>query len=304
MSHSMMRRVVLLAVAQCCFAGLVKTAHADGRPSAWSDLWRTPDEQGRALLDAGQPADAAARFHDPRWQAYADLEAARYPQAAKLLAPFTDADSEYNHGNALAESGQLEAALAAYDAALRLAPGDPDIRHNRDLVERALRQQQQSRRNGSGSQQSGGSGPQSNGSGRMASSGSRAGAGQSGSSGQQPNSPQASSERRAGRSRDAAGEARRDATFAQSVARAQQQQGGSHNAGRPQAATKGAGQGPAQDSLAAGGTQTPQQKPETERQLMLDEWLRQIPDNPAGLLRRQFLIDHMMRQQNGPGSAP
>ncbi len=61
-------------------------------------------------------------------------------RAAKLLAPFTDAQSEYNRGNALAQSGQLQAALAAYDAALKHAPADNDIRHNRDLVARALRQ--------------------------------------------------------------------------------------------------------------------------------------------------------------------
>ena len=304
MSHSLKRRFALLAVAQLCCAGLMQSAHADGRPAAWSDLWRTPDQQGRALLDAGQPASAAARFHDPRWQAYADLQAARYRQAAKLLAPFTDADSEYNHGNALAESGQLQAALAAYDAALKLAPADRDIRHNRDLVERALRQQHQSRGNGPGAQPSGSHNPHSNGGGRPGSNASRAGAGQSGSSGQQPNSPQASSEQRAGDSREAPGEAQSDATFASSVARAQRQQGASRNASRPQAATKDAGQGRAEDRRAAGGTDTPQQKSATERQLMLDEWLRQIPDSPAGLLQRQFLIDHMMRQQNGPAGAP
>lgn len=297
-----MRAVVLFAAVQLCCAGLMPAALADGRPGVWADLWRSPDQQGRALLEAGQPANAAARFDDPRWQAYADLAAARYRQAAKLLAPFTDAGSEYNHGNALAESGQLQAALAAYDAALKLAPADRDIRHNRDLVARAL--QQQSRRNGSGAQQSGSHGAQSNSSGRMAANGSRAGAGQSGSSGQQPNSPQASSERRAGGSKDAAGEARRDATFARSIARAQQQRGGSRNAGRPRAAAKDARQGPDEDNLAAGGRQTPPKEPETEQQRMLDEWLRQIPDNPAGLLQRQFLIDHMMRQQNGPGGAP
>jgi len=283
---------MLVAVVQLCGAGLMETAHADGTPHTWSDLWRTPDQQGRALLDAGQPANAAARFHDPRWQAYADLQAARYRQAAKLLAPFTDADSEYNHGNALAESGQLQAALTAYDAALKRAPTDRDIRHNRDLVERALRQQQQSRGNGSGAQRSGAHNRQSNAGGRLASNGSRAGAGQSGSSGQQPNSPQATSERRASRSRDAAGEAQRDATFARSIARAQQQQGGSRNDGR------------AEDSRAAGGTERPQQKSTTERRLALDEWLQQIPDSPAGLLQRQFLIDEMRRQQGGPAGAP
>ena len=43
--------------------------------------------------------------------------------------------------------------------------------------------------------------------------------------------------------------------------------------------------------------QTPKQKPETERQLALDQWLRQIPDSPAGLLQRKFLIEHMVKQQ-------
>jgi Ca-activated chloride channel homolog len=284
---------MLLVAAQLCCSGLIASAHADGRPGAWSDLWRTPDQQGRALLDAGQPANAAARFHDPRWQAYADLAAARYRQAAKLLAPYTDADSEYNQGNAFAESGQLPAALAAYDAALKLAPADRDIRHNRDLVESALRRQQQSRSrgNGSGAQQSGGHNPRSSGGGRRGSNASRAGAGQSGSSGQQPNSPQAASEQRSGSPRDAAGEAQRDATFARSVARAQRQ-GGPRNAGH------------AEDSRVAGGTETPREQSETERQLRVDEWLRQIPDSPAGLLQRQFLIDHMLRQQNGPADAP
>lgn len=304
MSHFILRRFVLLAVAQVCCAGLMsETASAGGWATLWSDLWRTPDQQGQAMLAAGEPLQAAARFHDPRRRAYADLAAARYRQAAKLLAPFTDAQSEYNHGNALAESGQLQAALAAYDAALRLAPADADSRHNRDLVERALRQQQQARQNAAVSRQSGGRSAQSRGGGQMASNGARAGAGQSGSSGQQPNAPQASGERPAG-SREAPGEARRDATFAESVARAQRQQDGLRKASQVQAGSKRAGQAPNKDTPDAGGAATPQQKPETERQLMLDQWLRQIPDSPAGLLQRQFLIDHMMRQENGPGGAP
>jgi Ca-activated chloride channel homolog len=303
MSPFPVRRVVLWAVAQLCCAGLMSdAARAGGWPIAWSDLWRTADQQGQAMLDAGEPALAAARFRDPRRRAYADLEAGRYPQAAKLLAPFNDAQSEYNDGNALAGSGQLQAALAAYDAALKLAPTDKDIRHNRDLVERALRQRQQSRQNGSGSRQSGARSSQTTGSGQMGSNGSRGAAGQSASSSQQPNAPQAAREHRGGGSQEASGEAQRDATFAAAAARAQQQQGGSRSKSQAQAPSKGAARGPDADKLVAGGTETPKQEPETERQLMLDQWLRQIPDSPAGLLRRQFLIQHMMRQQDGADS--
>jgi len=349
-------RLALLAAAQLFCAGLMsEPALAGNALSAWSDLWHTPDQQAQALLDAGQPAQAAERFHDPRRRAYADLQAGRYQEAAKLLAPFSDAEYEYNRGNALAKSGQLQAALAAYDAALKQAPADKDIRHNRDLVERALRQQRRSaqsssrkgRQGGQGtassgqqSQQSsggqqGGSGPQQSGSGSQQSggaaqqaggasqhsaargsqsSGSQAGSNQSGNSGgQEPgqgNDSQASSVSQAtgssGSSKDAPGQAQRDAALAAKLAREQGQRSQSSYStqgqdskrnGPPDLAPKNAGKAPGPEGLLAGGTQTPKQKPETERQLALDQWLRQIPDSPAGLLQRKFLIEHMMRQQ-------
>lgn len=298
--------------------------------AAWSGLWRTPDQQGQALLDAGQPGKAADRFRDPRRRAYADLQAGRYHDAAQLLAPFTDAESEYNRGNALARAGALQAALAAYDAALKQAPADKDIRHNRDLVARALRQQhpppqssrsggrsgdesragQQSagagRQSGSGSQQSQSRGGQTGGGGQQASDGSRPGANRPGSSGQQQ-----SGRGNTDAGREAPGQAKRDAEAAAALARQQQQQrgktgnggqaAGTMAKGAPESATKGGGKNPGAQSLLAGGTQTPRQKPASERQLALDQWLRQIPDSPAGLLQRKFLIEHMLKQQ---GDAP
>lgn len=336
-------RTALLAATLFCWLLLASgTACAVNAPAAWSDLWRTPDQQGQALLDAGQPAQAAERFHDPRRRAYAEFEAGHYEDAAKLLAPFTDAQSEYNRGNALAETGQLQAALATYDAALKQAPDDRDIRHNRDLVERQLRQQQQStrsssgkgrqgghgsgspgqqqggagQRSGSGSQQSGASGSQSagGGQGQTASNGSRNGGNQAGNSGPPggggiqsgSGGPQAAGASGSGNSRESPGQAQRDAELAANFARARQQQGragnpaqaqGSQQNGKAGQTRNGAGKGP-DSGLLAGGTETPKQKPETERQLALDQWLRQIPDSPAGLLQRKFLIEHMMKQQD------
>jgi Ca-activated chloride channel family protein len=331
------RRLILLAAAPLCCALLSEPALAGSAAGVWSDLWRTPDQQGQALLDAGRPAQAAERFHDPRRRAYADLQAGHYQDAAKLLAPFTDAESEYNRGNALARSGQLQAALAAYDAALKQAPGDRDARHNRDLVERALRQRQRaagsSSRNGrqggqgaasgqqpqqsAGAGQQGGTrGPQA-GSGRMASSGSQGGDNQTGNSGRQSphgndsqaaSAPQAAGASGSGSSKEAPGQAQRDAALAANLAREQRQRGGTGNPTQSQAPQrsgpselepKGGGNAPETGNLLAGGSQTPKQKPETERQLALDQWLRQIPDSPAGLLQRKFLIEHMMRQQGG-----
>jgi Ca-activated chloride channel family protein len=312
-------RIAMLAAQLCCVALMSEPALAANASSIWSSLWSTPDQQGQALLDAGQPARAAARFRDPRRRAYADLQAGGYTGAAKLLALFTDAQSEYNRGNALAKSGQLQAALAAYDSALKQAPADQDIRRNRDLVARALQQQQRQRQR---QQQQQGQSPQSSsGSGRR---GKQAGgsqgqrpqnssSGQQGSSRSQQSGNNASQQSRPGGSQSpgndqatASGsrpganrpgnsaQAQRDAAEAAALAREQRQRG---------TAAKENGKAPGSDSMLAGGTQTPKPKPETERQMALDQWLRQIPDSPAGLLQRKFLIEHMLRQQDG-GNPP
>lgn len=293
-------RAVLLAGQLCVAALLSRTVLAAGAASVWSDLWRTPDQQGQVLLDAGQPAQAAERFHDPRRRAYADLEAGRYDAAAKQLAPLNDVESEYNRGNALARSGNLQAALTAYDAALQQTPADGDVRHNRDLVARALQQQHQSpqssskggqgqqqpksQHGGSGSRQSG-NGSQSAGGSQTAANGSQAGANRPGNGAQQHATGNG-----ANTSREAPGQAQRDAAQAAALARAQRERGATGN--------KAQAQGAQRDGLLAGGRRTPKQQPETERQLALDQWLRQIPDSAAGLLQRKFLIEHMMRQQD------
>ena len=38
-------------------------------------------------------------------------------------------------------------------------------------------------------------------------------------------------------------------------------------------------------------------QPPSEQALALEQWLRQIPDDPSGLLRRKFLIEHLRREQ-------
>jgi Ca-activated chloride channel homolog len=316
--------VLLLAAAQLCGVLFMSApALAANASNTWSSLWRTPDQEGQALLDAGQPAQAAQHFQDPRRRAYADLQSGGYSGAAKLLAPFTDARSEYNRGNALAKSGQLQAALAAYDSALKQAPADKDVRHNRDLVERALQRQEQhqqspqsssqhGRQGSQGSQGQGGQGgtsqgqrPQSSANGKQGSSGSQ----QSGSASQQSQdggSQSTHSSPQAGANANQPGnssQAQREAADAAALARAQRQRGAATNAAQRGRGSEQNGKAPGtDDNLLAGGSQTPKQKPETERQMALDQWLRQIPDSPAGLLRRKFLIEHMIRQQDSGGS--
>ena len=45
----------------------------------------------------------------------------------------------------------------------------------------------------------------------------------------------------------------------------------------------------------------PEQRAQTEHQQALQQWLRQVPDDPGGLLRRKFALEYQRRQAKGEG---
>ena len=67
-------------------------------------------------------------------------EAGDYSGAAQRFAEGNDAHAHYNRGNALAKSGELEAALDAYEQALELQPDLRPALTNKALVESLLKQ--------------------------------------------------------------------------------------------------------------------------------------------------------------------
>jgi Ca-activated chloride channel homolog len=268
---------------------LVGVAHA----SLWSDLWSTPDQQGEQLLKSGQAAAAAARFRDRRLRAYAELEAGHYETAARELAAFDDLESQYNRGNAFARAGQLEQALRAYDDVLARNPQHRDARHNRDLIARAL-----ARRD-----------PASEGEEEESAAADQQGRAEQGGGTPSQDDTRRSGERHAQSTQaDGQGEgeaggadtpegAQRDARLAASLKRESRdgQRAPSTSMARQRAGKPSApSDTPAVDE-ADGGTRSEQ--PKSEEAIALEQWLRRIPEDPEGLLRRKFLIEHLMRQQ-------
>ena len=106
----------------------------------FQDLWLRPDQQGQRLLEERRPAEAAQRFEDPQWKGIAFYEAGDYASAAQRFAEGNTAADHYNRGNALARSGELEAALDAYEQALERQPDFPAAVNNRALVQNLLDQ--------------------------------------------------------------------------------------------------------------------------------------------------------------------
>jgi Ca-activated chloride channel homolog len=296
--------------------------------SSWSDLWYRRDQQGQHALQAGDSKRAAELFADPRRQAYAELQSGQYAAAAKRLEPFADADSQYNRGNALAKSGDLQAALNAYDGALAHADVESSLRrdaqHNRDLVARQLQAQKDRERPSSGQQPP----PKGKEDGKTQSNESKDGSGDSGSStppatagsaspsqgeknkpedeargSRPPSRPSSQSSPAQGTGGDEPREAHgtpqstTDRSASSPEASQQQVAGQQANAGRQEQSPGKASQSGTEQLNARKTAIGDSVRPQTEQQLALEQWLRQIPDDPGGLLRRKFMIEHWMKQR-------
>lgn len=129
----------LLCFALLLILPLPKNSYALG----WQDLWQTKDQQARQAYKQQDYAKAAEQFENPDWKAAAQYKAGEYDKALESLKDSKSASSAYNQGNALAKAGQLEEAIKAYEKALAVNPNDSDAKHNKEVVEKALEKQNQ-----------------------------------------------------------------------------------------------------------------------------------------------------------------
>ncbi|AWJ93736.1 tetratricopeptide repeat protein (plasmid) [Azospirillum baldaniorum] len=100
----------------------------------WKDLWATPDQRGRWLMERGRYAEAADAFIDPMWRGVALMKAGNFKDAAPQFAGIDTAEAAYDQGNALVMQGKYDDAVARYDRALALRPGWADAEANRTLA--------------------------------------------------------------------------------------------------------------------------------------------------------------------------
>ena len=272
-SHWLLLPLLLLAACAArrgwllCLPLLLLSLPQNSYAFSFDDLWLRADQQGQRLLEAQQPAAAAQRFNDPRWQGQALYQAGDYAAAAERFANGETASDHYNRGNALARSNELEAALDAYTQALELQPDLAQAQKNKALVEELLRQNQQQQQNQADNLQ-------------------------------EPNEQQNQSS-----SQPQAGKSDPDA-----------QQQADQSPAKP-SESDDEGDKPAQPG-ADEDAETPPKPPEEgdsdsgeeqiasaesaldgERRQALEQWLRQIPDDPGELLRRKFRLEQQQRQE-------
>lgn len=158
--------------------------------------WQTGDQEG-AQWFAQDPAKAATLFDDTQWQGSAHYRNGNYEAAAQAFAQNDTPAAHYNRGNALAMQGELEQAIAAYEAALSQQPDFPEAQENLDAL-KAMQEQQSQQDSSDGSDSSENSDKSENSDqpeGSDQSDGSEDNAEQSGNSGEsQPNDSNSSSD--------------------------------------------------------------------------------------------------------------
>lgn len=117
-------------------------ALADTSIPVWQSLWKNKDQLASEKLEQGETQQAATLFTDPEWKAAAEYRSGNYQEAADLLSDINTVEAHYNRANALAKAGKLQQALDAYEQALTLDPDHKDAKHNHQLVEQAKQQQE------------------------------------------------------------------------------------------------------------------------------------------------------------------
>jgi len=253
---------------------LVLLTHAPPPEAAgWDDLWLTADQQGARHLSAGEASDAARAFADPNWRGVAEYKAGSYDQAAKSFAGETTADNLYNLGNSLALQGDLRGSLSAYDESLSLAPDAEDAITNREFIQSLLDQQeqQQDQENQEGDQSEDDNDSESQG------------------DNSSDSSDQGEQEQNEGENSDESDSVQSDQSESEQGQEQSQQDPSMADA---QEMNTEALEAATQEQMA-------KFDEALEEQQALEQWLRRVPDDPGGLLRRKFRYQTMQRLREG-----
>lgn len=241
--------------------------HADtSEANILENLWSTPDQKAAKALEAGDAERAAALFEDTDWRGTAHYEAGDYRSASAEFGKAESADALYNRANALALAGDLQGAIDSYDKSLELEPEQQDAIANRELVKSLLEQEQQQQENNEQD-------------------------GDSDQSEEQGDSQESESD-------SSAQDQQSESDSQEGESESQDQQPSDQDA-QPGAEGEMSEDMDMSELEQATEEQMARFNEALEEQQALEQWLRRVPDDPGGLLRRKFRYQTIQRLRNG-----
>jgi Ca-activated chloride channel family protein len=236
----------------------------DAQAFDWQTLWQNNDQRAHELFENGDHKTAAELFDSSPWQASSNYRAGDYAAALEAWQQLDGDEAGYNRANTLAKLGRYEEALANYQQLLEQNPTHEDARYNKEALEEWLKNQPQQQQQQDQSQQQ---------------------------QQQQDEQSRQQDQQQGNQSRQQQSESG-EAQENESQQPTEDTQNQADNSDKEQ-------QQSAQQT-----TEQEQEALEDEALAELDQkmtdqaaeqWLRKIPDDPGGLLRRKFLYQYRQR---------
>ena len=285
-------RIVYLSIVLLC--GFNTVTYAD-----WTDLWSTPEQRAADAFEAGDYESLLYNAPDNNWTGLGQFQAGDFEAASNTFSEQAineqmkgDSDAVnralYNQGVSDVMAGHYEEALSNFDTVLSDDPEFVDAAHNREIAQKLIEQQQQGDQ---GDQSDEGEQSQENGDQQENQQESQEGqqSDESSQSDEQTEGQQESeqnSEQSAGSEGD-----KEDASDSESETDAQQAASDARKALAAEAQ-----QGEEKEGADAEQSETMgaavEERPLSESEQATEQWLRRIPDDPTGLLRRKLEQSH------------
>ena len=229
----------------------------------WNDLWKTRDQQAKEAMESGDYDKAIELFEDSEWLSAAHYKAGNYRQSANGYNNNSNIDHLYNHANSLAKIGKFEEAIENYEKVIAEEPNSEDAIYNLNLLKDLLSENQSSEENNDDGQSS-----------EEASTGEQS---------QQQNGDESEQSDNEGNSKTGDSDDESDANPNQKLSNEEDIEAIEKELER--AAKESSNQESQHEDNNESGIDG---RMAQEQQQAMEQWLRRIPDDPGGLLRRKF----------------
>ncbi|MFT5675623.1 MAG: Ca-activated chloride channel family protein [Paraglaciecola sp.] len=281
-AYSFRRGILAVIAIGFIFPGYSPSAYAD-----WQEnLWKTTDQQGMQAYKQNDFETAASKFDDPLWQGTALYKNQNFEAALMAFQQSDSIQGLYNQGNALAQLGNLDEAIAAYQAVLEKDPEHQDAAANKELLEKIKEQEQEQKENQEGDSQEGDNQEQSEGDNQQ--NPQEESQGEQGENGQQSDADSAPESADSNQSESEESEQQKEQDKQQDEAETQEQS--SDKKSEQEQEEKEAQQ-------AEMGEEQPLTDEQKEQMQRMQNLLNRIPDDPAFLLKRKMQIEHQQRKR-------
>ncbi len=238
-----------------------------------AELWLNQNQLAHKQLLQGNAEHAAELFNNPEWKAAAFYRAGQYQQSIDALQDINNTEALYNKANALAKMGRIQAAIESYEKVLKQQPNHEDAEYNLNLLKQKPAEQGQEKNNES-EQESEGDNPQQQGEEQQSD---QAESQQQTQQGSQQQQKQTGDEQQ---QMSQQAEQQSEQERAEQMQQSQQKNNENSDAEEEQQAQ------PDQEFSEV-----------SESDIATEQWLRRIPDDPGGLMRRKFQYQYQQQSQ-------